>query len=361
MTLVIAAQVGGAYVARMHAALLRFMMLVALAFMPLGMTGTPAVAATTFSTAAGHCDEHQQPADAPDTSLWNRRLIYTFDGGVQIGHRQGTPGGGSSLYDTGLSKGYAIAHSSGNRTSTHYNLVLGGETALMTKEEFIERYGVPLYTVGVGGSGGAIQQYVYGQNSRLLDAGIALARSGGPDAVVLREATRRAGVAPNAAYRHFDSRQALLQAVRAAALAALARAMEAELAALPQGLPPADLARASVRAVGTGYLRFAQAETGLFRTAFATSGSLQQDPPDPARAGACRWTEATLSPAARDRSAAVTSSSSAALSAVQSNGKPVTITSSPRPAASARCAAEGGGPSTASTGRCAMPVARSSE
>ncbi|MES2609602.1 MAG: helix-turn-helix domain-containing protein, partial [Pseudomonadota bacterium] len=37
----------------------------------------------------------------------------------------------------------------------------------------------------------------------LLDAGIELARQGGPDAVVLREATRRAGVAPNAAYRHF--------------------------------------------------------------------------------------------------------------------------------------------------------------
>lgn len=45
----------------------------------------------------------------------------------------------------------------------------------------------------------------------LLDAGIELARSGGPDAVVLREATRRAGVAPNAAYRHFASREALLR------------------------------------------------------------------------------------------------------------------------------------------------------
>ena len=41
----------------------------------------------------------------------------------------------------------------------------------------------------------------------LLDAGIQLARTGGPDAVVLREATRRAGVVPNAAYRHFASRQ----------------------------------------------------------------------------------------------------------------------------------------------------------
>ncbi|MFC5523233.1 TetR/AcrR family transcriptional regulator [Polaromonas jejuensis] len=119
----------------------------------------------------------------------------------------------------------------------------------------------------------------------LLEAGIALARAGGPDAVVLREATRRAGVAPNAAYRHFDSRQALLQAVRAAALSAVARAMEAELAALPQNLPPADLARASVRAVGTGYLRFARAETGLFRTAFGASDDLKEPTPDPARAG----------------------------------------------------------------------------
>ena len=69
----------------------------------------------------------------------------------------------------------------------------------------------------------------------LLDAGIALARDGGPDAVVLREATRRAGVVPNAAYRHFASRDALLQAVRAAALSALAVAMEKELARLRRG------------------------------------------------------------------------------------------------------------------------------
>src|SRR5690242_18462131 len=69
----------------------------------------------------------------------------------------------------------------------------------------------------------------------LLEAGIELARSGGPDAVVLREATRRAGVVPNAAYRHFANRDALLQAVRAAALAALANSMEAELARLPPG------------------------------------------------------------------------------------------------------------------------------
>src|SRR6202795_1766143 len=64
----------------------------------------------------------------------------------------------------------------------------------------------------------------------LLEAGIELARDGGPDAVVLREATRRAGVVPNAAYRHFASRHELLQAVSAAPLSALAVAMETELA-----------------------------------------------------------------------------------------------------------------------------------
>ncbi len=110
----------------------------------------------------------------------------------------------------------------------------------------------------------------------LLEAGIALARVGGPDAVVLREATRRAGVVPNAAYRHFASRDALLQAVRAAALSALAVAIEAELAG-PRESDPAEAARAGLRAVGIAYLRFAREETGLFRTAFAVPGSVPED------------------------------------------------------------------------------------
>jgi AcrR family transcriptional regulator len=113
----------------------------------------------------------------------------------------------------------------------------------------------------------------------LLDAGIELARAGGPEAVVLREATRRAGVAPNAAYRHFASREALLQAVRASALAAVARAMEAELDGIAADLSHADMARASLRAVGTGYLRFAQRETGLFRTAFVPRDAMIQATP----------------------------------------------------------------------------------
>jgi Tannase-like family of unknown function (DUF6351) len=76
------------------------------------------------------------------------------------------------LHDV-LKLGYAVVNSTGLRTNTHYNLQLGGETALMLKEHFIEDHGVPLYSVGVGGSGGAIQQYVYAQNHPgLLDAAI---------------------------------------------------------------------------------------------------------------------------------------------------------------------------------------------
>lgn len=103
----------------------------------------------------------------------------------------------------------------------------------------------------------------------LLDAGVALAREGGPQAIVLREATRRAGVAPNAAYRHFENHQALFEAVRAQALARLARAIEAELSAAQRRRDPQRRAREALRSVGLGYLGFARAEPGLFRTAFA--------------------------------------------------------------------------------------------
>jgi AcrR family transcriptional regulator len=133
----------------------------------------------------------------------------------------------------------------------------------------------------------------------LLDAGVALAREGGPDAVVLREATRRAGVVPNAAYRHFAGREQLLLAVRAEALAELALAMEAELGRLKKGRGAA-YARASVRAVGTGYLHFALDEPGLFRTAFFI-GDLATGDGDPAKAGRSGLNPFQLLGAAIDR------------------------------------------------------------
>jgi len=129
------------------------------------------------------------------------------------------------------------------------------------------------------------QTYRHGDLRRaLIDAGIELARQGGPDAVVLREATRRAGVVPNAAYRHFESREALVQAVRSAALAAVAGAIEQGMAQLRPRRDPRRAARDRLRAIGSAYVRFAQAEPGLFRTAFAAAERPPTDP-DPEMAG----------------------------------------------------------------------------
>ena len=109
----------------------------------------------------------------------------------------------------------------------------------------------------------------------LLDAGIDMAREGGPDAVVLREATRRTGVSPNAAYRHFADRDALVSAVSDAAAGASAAVIEAEWNAVPDGSPVAT-AHAHLRAVGVGYLRFARNEPGLFRAAYNVSSNLER-------------------------------------------------------------------------------------
>lgn len=106
---------------------------------------------------------------------------------------------------------------------------------------------------------------------RLLEAGTDLARQGGPEAVVLREATRKVGVAPNAAYRHFADRDALVNAVASVALRRLADAMEEGIASLPD-IDPGRRAAFSLAEVGKAYVDFAMAEPGLFRVAFAAHG-----------------------------------------------------------------------------------------
>ena len=109
----------------------------------------------------------------PDLSAWNSKALFSFSGGVAIGHTQGAASGGDMRYLAGLRMGYAVLYSSGTRTNTHYNLQLGGETAIMVKDRFVSAYAEPEYTIAVGGSGGAIQQYVYGQNHEgLIDGGV---------------------------------------------------------------------------------------------------------------------------------------------------------------------------------------------
>ena len=110
---------------------------------------------------------------SPDRSLWNRRLLFSLQGGVAIGHTQGSWSESAALHEGALRQGYAVVNSTGLRTNTHYNLLRGGRTAVMLKAHFVATHGEPLYTIAVGGSGGAIQQYVYQQNHPgLFDGGV---------------------------------------------------------------------------------------------------------------------------------------------------------------------------------------------
>lgn len=109
----------------------------------------------------------------------------------------------------------------------------------------------------------------------LVEAGVELARHGGPNAVVLREATRAVGVVPNAAYKHFADRDALLAEVCTEAMRQLAGRMDTAIARVPQRRGTKSGAIDRLRAVNDAYLSFALEETGLFDTAFAVPGDLQ--------------------------------------------------------------------------------------
>jgi AcrR family transcriptional regulator len=120
----------------------------------------------------------------------------------------------------------------------------------------------------------------------LITAGLEMARTGGPNAVILREATRQAGVSPNAAYRHFASQADLLDAVRSACFSQLAAAIEEEMNRCHLKRDPKAFARKSLRAVGMGYLGFAMSEPGMFRTAFSAPPPVRSaDPANTASMG----------------------------------------------------------------------------
>ena len=106
-------------------------------------------------------DPTSDPAPTPFSPPkgWNKRLI--------AGHGSGCPGGwyiqGAALgvnllagdNVARLREGYALFANTLNHPTNSCNPVLAGETTAMGKEHFIETFGVPVYTVSTGGSGGA--------------------------------------------------------------------------------------------------------------------------------------------------------------------------------------------------------------
>src|SRR5215813_6550878 len=94
---------------------------------------------------------------------WNHKLAISFGGGAGTQYNQGVNQATAALNHPYLSRGFAFLISTELVNQQHGNAILQGEALMMLKEYFIERYGLPKWTVGNGGSGGAIQQLVITQ------------------------------------------------------------------------------------------------------------------------------------------------------------------------------------------------------
>jgi hypothetical protein len=96
--------------------------------------------------------------------VWNHRILYSFGGGCGTNYNQGKSPATAALFDPALSRGFAHITSSQNVPQQHCNDNLSGEALMMIKEHFVKRHGIPVWTVGYGGSGGSIQQLLIAQN-----------------------------------------------------------------------------------------------------------------------------------------------------------------------------------------------------
>ena len=115
----------------------------------------------------------------------------------------------------------------------------------------------------------------------LVEAAAELARTAGPDGVVLREVARRTGVSHNAAYRHFADRDELLAEV--ASLASTSSSRRCSGGSTRSRSPtPQPRARARLRETGRAYVEFALAEPGLFEVAFCPTDAADGTPDDAA-------------------------------------------------------------------------------
>lgn len=123
------------------------------------------------------------------TAGWNRSVLYQFGESCGTGFHQGRNSTATVLGSTGpsaeniagilvapparLGEGYAFVHSTLTIFGVHCNQVLSAETAMMVKEHLIEAYGPVEQVLGVGASGGALQQYtIIDGYPGILDAGI---------------------------------------------------------------------------------------------------------------------------------------------------------------------------------------------
>lgn len=98
---------------------------------------------------------------------------------------------------------------------------------------------------------------------QLVTATRTLVEEKGPDLFSVSEACRAAGVSTAAPYRHFSDRSEMLVAVSLEGFGEMCEAFREATAPYPEGSEEA------IAAMGTAYVRFAEANPGIFRMMFA--------------------------------------------------------------------------------------------
>jgi AcrR family transcriptional regulator len=117
---------------------------------------------------------------------------------------------------------------------------------------------VPMSTV----EGEAIRSYHHGNlKASLIEAGVAALAHTEADELSLRQLAKAVGVSANAAYRHFEDKDALLSAMATEGFRRFTAAQRAAVAAVPH-------AEDRLKASGRAYVAFAQAHPALYRLMF---------------------------------------------------------------------------------------------
>ena len=103
-------------------------------------------------------------------SAWNQRMVVRFGESTAAQYNQGS----NSVTDVvktsdvqnieALKRGFLYVMSTLNINKVNVDDVLAAETVMMIREHVAKAYGVPRWVVGMGGSGGAIQQMLIAQN-----------------------------------------------------------------------------------------------------------------------------------------------------------------------------------------------------
>lgn len=106
----------------------------------------------------------------------------------------------------------------------------------------------------------------------LLRTSLTQIESAGVEAFSLREAAARCGVAVSAAYKHFPSRSAVLQAVAAHGFGLLAAEMTRRVERATRGRAGKVRAEAALVELGRTYILFAIARPALFRLMYGPGG-----------------------------------------------------------------------------------------